>query len=496
MGARVSSPAATSANRARLNSGATSALPNFLRVRTPALCPTAELSRKLFCASLLVTGIFAMLSLQAATDEQDWPRFLGPNANGTSSETGLTDKWSSQGPPKLWSKPVGTGYGAPSVIGTDLVLHHRTGDEEIVECFHAATGKSTWRYAYPSHFIDPYGYNNGPRSSPLLTSNRCFTFGAEGKLLCLDRGGRLIWQRDTARDWTIPPAFFGVGSTPILEGNLLLVMVGGQPNSGVVALNPESGKTVWESVGQKNWEGVTMTGWPGEPKARWNVEEKQASYSSPVAATIHGRRHVLCLMRQGLVSMNPTNGEVNFTFWFRSRLNDSVNAMSPVVVNDMILISAAYYKVGSVLLQVRPDGKSVEQVWRSTVLETHWSTPIYRQGNLYAFSGRNEPDARLRCVEFKTGKLMWDRDESWPPHSTPQPHVYGRGSAIMADGKLIALGEGGILGMFNLNPKEPEEICHAQIPELHYPCWAGPVLAHKKLYVRSEDRLVCFDLQK
>src|SRR5438876_9196839 len=125
-------------------------------------------------------------NLNAAAVE-DWPRFLGPHANGTSRETGLIDKWGTGGPPKVWSIAVGTGYSDPSVIWPDLVLHHRLGGEEIVECFDAATGKSKWRYAYPSQFIDPYGYNNGPRCTPLLTSNRCYTFGAEGKLLCLNR---------------------------------------------------------------------------------------------------------------------------------------------------------------------------------------------------------------------------------------------------------------------------------------------------------------------
>src|SRR5439155_10324218 len=285
--------------------------------------------------------------------------------------------------------------------------------------------------------IDPYGYNNGPRSSPLLSGNRCYTFGAEGKLLCLDLDGHLVWQRDTSTDWNVPPAFFGVGSTPVLEQDLLLVMVGGQPNSGVVALDSKTGKTVWESVGQNNWEGVPMTGWPGEAPVRWQTWEKQASYSSPFVATIHGQRHLLCLMRQGLVSVEPKTGQVNFSFWFRSRVPESVNAMTPVVVDDLIFISAAYYKVGSVLLRVKPDGKGVEKVWRGLSLETHWSTPIHKDGVLYAFSGRNEPDARFRCVEFKTGKLLWDRDESWPPHSTPTPGVYGRGSCILADGKLI-----------------------------------------------------------
>jgi hypothetical protein len=102
----------------------------------------------------------------------------------------------------------------------------------------------------------------------------------------------------------------------------------------------------------------------------------------------------------------------------------------------------------------------------------------------------------MRCIEFKTGKLMWDVDESWPPHSAPQPIVFGRGSSIFAEGKIISLGEGGILGLFKPNPQQPEEICRFQVPQLHHPCWAAPVLSRHRLYLRSEDHLVCLDLAK
>jgi outer membrane protein assembly factor BamB len=366
-----------------------------------------------------------------------------------------------------------------------------------VQSFDAATGAEGWRHADPVSYVDPYGYNNGPRSTPILTSNRCYTFGVEGRLLCLDRAsGKLIWQRETAKDFEIPPAFFGVGSTPILEDGRLIVMVGGQPNSGMAAFDAATGKTLWQSVGQDNWTGQPMVGWPGEPPVRWQTWEKQASYASPVAATIHGQRHILCLMRQGLVSVNPTNGQVNFSFWFRSRANDSVNAMSPIVQDDKILISAAYYRVGSVLLKVKPDGRGVTEVWRSTSLEVHWMTPILNKGFLYAFSGRNEPDARLRCVELDSGFLKWDRDESWPPHSAEQPPVFGRGSFILADGKLIALGEGGMLGLFKPDPEKLTEIGRFQVPELGYPTWAAPVLSNRRLYLRNERRLVCYDFAR
>lgn len=415
---------------------------------------------------------------------EDWPKFLGPTGDAISKETGLVERWGAKGPLMVWSKSVGTGYSAPSVREGKLVLHHRVEDEEVVECLDAVTGRPIWRYRYGSKFIDPYGYNNGPRCSPLLTAEYCYTFGAEGRLVCLElASGKLVWERDTAKEWEIPPAFFGVGSTPILEGDVLIVMVGGQPNSGMVGFDAKSGRTIWESVGERNWQGVLMAGWPGERSVEWVRHEKQASYATPVAANVHGKRRVFCLMRQGLVSLDPKNGEVDFSFWFRSRANDSVNAANPVVVGDSVFISGAYYRVGSVLLKVRPDHKAVTEVWRSTALEIHWATPVYHDGYLYAFSGRNEPDARFRCVEFATGNLMWDRDESWR-HSIEPPKVYGRGSAILADGKLIVLGESGLLGMFRVNPKAPQEICRYQVPQLHYPCWAGPVLARKRLYLR------------
>jgi outer membrane protein assembly factor BamB len=428
----------------------------------------------------------------------DWPHFLGPSSNGTSSETGLLDSFPPSGPPVLWEKDIGTGYGAPSIRAGKLVLHHRVGDQEIVQAFTAADGKELWKHAYPSHFIDPYGYNNGPRCTPLLTSNRCYTFGAEGKLLCLNlRTGSVVWERDTAKDWDIPEAFFGVGSTPLLDDERLIVMIGGQPNSGVVALDPATGKTLWESVGEKNWQGQPMIGWPGDRTVDWARfrYDKQASYSTPVAATVNGERQIFCFMRQGLVSLNPTNGNVNFSYWFRATVNESVNAISPVVINNSVFISSAYYKIGSVLLRILPGNKKVEPVWRNTNLEIHWTTPIYRDGYLYAFSGRNEPDAHFRCVEFNTGKIMWDRDERWRKYGS-SPDTYGRGSAILAENKLIVLGETGILGLFKVNPQKPEEISRWKIPGVSYPCWPAPVLSDRRLYIRSENKLVCLDFAR
>lgn len=427
----------------------------------------------------------------------DWPRFLGPAGDGTSPETGLVDRIPTNGLPVRFDLPVGTGYAAPSVTGDALVLFHRRGNEEIVERWSATTGVPVWAHRYPSSYRDPYGYNNGPRCAPLIEREHVFTFGAEGRLTCLELAtGRRVWQRDTAKEWRVPEAFFGVGSTPLIEGGKLIVMLGGQPNSGVVAFDPATGKTLWESVGAKNWEDQPMLDWPGERTVEWRDWEKQASYASPVAATVNGERLLYCLMRQGLVALSPVDGTVKFSRWFRARVDESVNAANPVVFGDRVLISSAYYRSGSVLLQVAPGNTGFSEAWKGLSLEMHWATPILLDGHLYGFSGRNEPDARLRCVEFATGRLKWERDERWSHRGAEQPPVFGRGSFTLADGKLIALGEGGLLGLFQPHPERCLELGRWQVPSLRYPCWAGPVLADGVLFLRSEDRLVALKASK
>tara|TARA_R110002095_G_scaffold166270_2_gene144277 strand:- start:1071 stop:2603 length:1533 start_codon:yes stop_codon:yes gene_type:complete len=466
------------------------------------------------------TGRFnATAVAQAATEKPgNWPYFLGPQHTGISAETGLIDSFPLEGPPLLWEKKIGTGYSAPSVLENRLVIHHRPdGDragKEVVECVEADTGKVLWKYEYASDFRDPYGYNNGPRCSPLLTPQYCYTFGAQGKLYCLNlEDGTLVWHRDCLKDFDVPPGFFGVGSTPILEGDKLIVMVGGKPNSGMVAFNAVTGKTVWENVGKDVWNG-TSTGWERMPVYKWRGNEKISSYSSPLAVTIHGKRHLLCLMRQGLVSLDPQDGSVNFKYWFRSLINDSVNAARPVVVDDKIFLSAAY-EVGSALLQVNTDGKSYKELWRNpTNMLTHWSTTIQHKGYLYGFSGRHERGATMRCVRQTDGKVIWETDGAepvigkvkanqltgqyqWIDSGKPAPWpVYGRGSAILADNKFIVLGERGTLAIVKVDPMQFTEVCRTSFPQIKYPAWAAPVLAHKKIYLRSESHLICLDFDK
>ena len=218
----------------------------------------------------------------------------------------------------------------------------------------------------------------------------------------------------------------------------------------------------------------------------------------------------MCLLRQGLVSLDPETGKVRFKYWFRARVHESVNAARPVIVDDMIFLSAAY-ETGAALLRILPDGTSYDVVWRNKRgMSTHWSTPIYQDGCVYGFSGRHEGEAMLQCVDLKSGELLWETNGYNGPASdlrtNPSGEIvdadgqpatfFGRGSKTSVDGKFIMLGERGILVLGKLSKQKFEPISRATFQQIRYPAWAAPVVSHGRLYLRSEDHLLCLDVLK
>jgi outer membrane protein assembly factor BamB len=386
----------------------------------------------------------------------DWPQFLGPTRNGISAETGLIQSWTAMGPPILWERQVGAGFSGPIVAGQRLILFHRLDKQEVIECLDALTGKEAWKFAYPCQYVDDYGKGDGPRSTPLVTGNRVYTLGAEGQLHCLALDtGKVVWKRALAEDYAVRKNFFGVGTSPLVEGDLLLLNAGAK-GGGIIAFDKETGKEVWKAT------------------------DHPASYASPVAATINGLRHVFFFTREGLVSLDPVNGNVRFIKPWRSRFNASVNAATPLVVGDHLFLSASY-NTGAVWLRVRSDG--VDEVWKGdAILSNHYNTSIFSDGLLYGIDGRQEEKARLRCVEAKTGKVLWTRER------------FGCASLLLVEGHLLGLTEDGDLVLIEASPQAYREKARATV--LSKPCRAEIALAHGRLYARDDTKLVCWNLTK
>lgn len=433
--------------------------------------------------------------LRTRSDGSDWPGFLGPTGDSKSSETGIVTAWPSKGPKLLWEMRVGVGYGMPAVSRGRLYQFDRRDDRETLTCFHSETGEQLWQVGYPSDYQDLYGYDNGPRCCPLIDGNRVYLHGAEGMLHCVSaEDGKVLWKVDTANRFNIVQNFFGVGSTPVIEGDLLIVQVGGS-----LAANRNTPPGRLDLVEGDNSGVVAFNKFTGE--VAYQLSDELASYASPTLATIDGRRWCFVLARGGLLGFDPATGKQHFHYPWRADILESVNASNPVVAGDMVFISECYGP-GSSLLRVRPGGYDL--LWadqrraRDKVMQTHWNTPIHHDGYLYGSSGRNSNDAELRCIELRTGKVMWS-----------EPGL-SRSSLLMVDGHFICLTEDGQLLLLRVNPEKFDLVARAtpELPEqgmqlplglgrtrlLNYPAWAAPILSHGLLYVRGSDRLACFEL--
>ena len=421
----------------------------------------------------------------------DWASFLGPTHNGVSTETKLSRTLP---PPLVWEFQKGSGYASPAIVGDRLVFIHRLGDEEVIECLHPETGASRWRLGYPTAFEDRYGYNNGPRASPVIdvAGERAYTVGAEGRLHCLELAtGKVIWKRDLRAEYRVPQDFFGTASTPLIEGGMLIVNVGAPGGPSVVAMDLATGREVWRAG-----------------------EEWGASYASPVPAVVHGERRVFVFAggesrppTGGLMSIDPSDGGVDFAFPFRSRTYESVNASCPVVFENKVFVSASY-RLGGALIEVRPDFTH-EVLWTTQAFALHYNTAIYRDGYLYGFDGRNMGDASLACVDVATGGVVWREVPEWNERfelgGRERQQIMGtaRGSLLAADGQFLCIGELGHLLWLDLTPDGYKEASRAWLFAARE-SWALPVVTRGLLYVTQNTRdmldgqgprLLCYDLR-
>jgi outer membrane protein assembly factor BamB len=407
--------------------------------------------------SLTLAGVFSSTFALAS----DWPQFLGPTRNGVYAGTDLADGWSKDGPPVVWQKKVGQGFSGPVVASGKVVLFHRAADKETIECLNAQTGKPVWSLGYPTTYRDDFGFDEGPRATPAIADDRVLTYGAEGMLTCADLAtGRKIWSVDTKLDFHAPKGFFGIACSPLVEGNAVLLNVGGKNGAGIVAFNKSDGKVLWKTA------------------------DDEAGYSSPVAGSIAGRRCAFFLTRSALVAAQPDDGKVLFQFPFRPPMRNSVTAATPLFINDTIFLSASY-GTGAALLQLTDSAP--RKLWASDdALSNHYATSVYRDGFLYGIHGRTdpgfEPPASLRCVELKTGKVMWEQAS------------FGAATLMLAGDQLLLLTERGELIRAPASPAAFKPNARAQV--LPNQVRAHPALADGLFYARSKESLVCVDLRK
>jgi outer membrane protein assembly factor BamB len=212
----------------------------------------------------------------------------------------------------------------------------------------------------------------------------------------------------------------------------------------------------------------------------WTATDHEASYSSAVGATLNGVRHAVFLTRGGLVGLDPATGAIRFQKPWRSRTQSSVNAATPLIVDDLIFVSATY-ATGATVLRVK--GSELTELWSSDdALSNHYASSVYANGYLYGFHGRQEFNPSFRAVELKTGTVKWSSDR------------FNAGSVTLAGDRLLIVKETGELLLAETSPQAFKPVAQAKI--LAPTVRALPAIADGLVYIRNDNTLVCLDLRK
>ena len=378
----------------------------------------------------------------------DWLHYRGPAMNGISSEK----DWNAQLPATaLWKAELGTGTASVTVSGERVFSMGNVDGNDVVVCLDAKTGKRVWRHQFPID-LDPKMFEGGPRSTPTLDGGRVYTVSHPGDLWCLDAAsGKKIWYKHFQKDLRGRRPEWGYAGSPTIEGNVVLVDVGGKGAS-TVALDKTNGSVVWKSG------------------------DDEAGYASPVVATIGGKKTIVIFKASHLVGLDASGGkELWRTEW---KTSYDVNAATPLVLGDRILISSGYGH-GAALIGI--NGGKADEIWKNKKLRAHFNSPVVIQDAIYGIDG-DAGGGNLVCLDVATGAQKWI-----------EKTVKG-GSLISADGKLIVLTEKGELVIADASPAGFHAISRA--PAMSGRCWVQPVLSGGRLFLKNNaGNLVCYDLR-
>ena len=342
----------------------------------------------------MISLLLWMLSLIAAgsSTAEDWPEWRGAGRLGIWTEDGIVEKFPEQGLRYTWRVPIHGGYAGPAVADgrvfvTDFRLTGRIRGIERALALDEATGEVLWTHEWEANYagLEPR-YAIGPRATPTVDGDRVYVVGAMGALFCFDaETGRVLWQKDFVADFGTKVPVWGMAGAPLVEGDLLIALVGGQKNSLLVAFHKMTGKEVWRSL---------ETG-------------KEPGYGPPVGFDLGGQRQVVLWHPQALSSVDPSSGKLLWEVPFEARLGLTV--ATPVLSEDKLLVSAFFD--GSLLLEVGEE-PPVKELWRgksSSEIDTDglhslMTTPMVDGNVIYGICSHGQ----LRALDLRTGERIWE----------------------------------------------------------------------------------------
>jgi outer membrane protein assembly factor BamB len=379
---------------------------------------------------------------------EDWPNWRGPSHNGISAEKGWKTDWPADGPRVLWKADVGIGFASFTVADGRVFTTGHEKEQDTVYCFDAATGKENWKHSYAAELGDKY-YEGGTSATPTIAGDKVFHLSRWGDAMCLEAAtGKVVWSKNLAEETGAEIPDWGFAGSPLVQGDFVFLTVGKHG----LAVAKSSGEVKWKSgTGKAGYS--TPLPFPGKPG--------QLLFA--------GERAYFCV--------EASTGKALWDYPWKTQYG--VNAADPVVHDGHVFISSGYNK-GCTLIKV--DGGPPSKVWESKVMRTQFNSCVLVDGHLYGPDGNHGDTGPLKCLEWKTGKVKWERKG------------FGVGGVTVADGKLIALSARGELMVAPISAEKFEPVSEAQV--LGGRCWTTPVLANGRIYCRNAaGDVVCLDVK-
>jgi len=410
--------------------------------------------------------LFSVATLLA----DDWPQFGGPTRDGVWKETGMLEAFPSDGLRVRWRAPVGSGLSGPIVSDGRVFLSDAEKKNlrarERLHCYDEKTGRLLWTHSdevtYPEWAFDAAS-DAGPDGTPLSAGGKVYAFGRMGNLLCLDvRDGAVIWEKDLPKACGIGDTF-GTTPSPLIEGNVLILVTGGQPDSGVLAFDKDTGKEVWRALSD-----------------RW-------SYSSPIVISAGGKRQLIVWTPDAINSLDPATGRA----WWRERrtLNGDYTSATPAVWEDLLL-------AGGLLFHLDADKPAASVLWPEDTVKarrtlSNTTGPVLQGGYVYSHKSHGS----LVCLDARTGKQLWEKEQVTDPKNGACLHLIPNGDCTWI------FTEQGDLIRARLSPTGYEEWGRTHVLNPTYPfggrnvLWSPPAFANRHVFARSTKELVCVSLE-
>ncbi len=416
----------------------------------------------------ILTVVVSLSSVSLAADSKQltgWYQWRGANRDGVSAETGLLKDWPADGPKMLWqTKNIGQGMGSVSVGGGMIFVQGKRKEGQCVIALDEKTQAEKW-----SAVVSDKG--DQPNGTPTFDGGRVYAVSKDGKLLCCDAAtGKELWRKDFAADFGgIMMSGWGFSESPLVDGDRVIV-VPGAADAMVVALDRKSGAVAWKAAMPTDVGGRGKDG---------------AGYTGVVISNGGGVKQYITLVGRGLISVRADDGATLWTY--NAVANGTANIPTPLVWDNYVFTSSGY-GTGAALLELKKDGRGVKAeekyFLQAGTFQNHHGGMVRIGDHIYAGSGHN--NGVPACIEWKTGKVVWEQAE--------RP---GRESAavVAADGQLYFRWQDGMMGLIDASPSGYKLRGSFKLPVIKGQSWPHPTIHDKKLYIRVQDELVCFDLR-